>query len=804
LIAGELLATKYIGQPVRRKEDLRFLTGHGCFVDDVALPNTAYAAFVRSPHAHARIVRIDCARARKLPGVLAVLTAKDWIAAGLGELRVKHPVPFSDGRPSNTVARPALANDRVCHVGDNVAVVIAEMLHQAQDAAEAVDVEYDPLPASADLRRALDPETIVIHRSIGTNLHLERRIGNEAEVEKALRTAHHVSEIEIIANRLAPSPIEPRAYLGHYDVARDHHTLWTNSQAPHYVRSWLAEDSLRVPEHKVRVVAPDVGGGFGVKFYHYPEQPIVLWASRIVGRPVRWTSTRSEAFCTDTQARDHYSKARMGFDRDGKIVGLYVDTIANIGAYESTFAASIAAGAHLSVFGGPYSNRNLYVRLRTAYTNTVPIDAYRGAGHPEAISILERLLEMAAHQMGWDIIDLRARNLIQPDQFPYKSPTGTTYDSGNYPGLLAKLEALPHYRALREEQARLRSQGVLLGIGVSSFIENNGGGMSSRRLTALGSTHGTWEVATVRVHPSGKATVLAGTHSQGQGHETAYAQIAAEHLGCAIEDIEVAEGDTDRIAFGNGTWGDRSLVTAGAAIKIAAERVVAKGKRLAAHLLECAAEDLEYRDGRYTVRGTDRAISFQEVARQAYLGANYPSSGFELGLEETAFYDQPMEPSPAAPTSAAMHMAIVIVDAETGRVTLRDFVAVDDCGHIVNPMIVEGQIHGGLAQGLGEGLMEVVRYDTESGQLLSGSFMDYAMPRASDFPRPILGGQVTPAPGNPLGAKGGGESGTRGSQAALCNAVVDALWHLGVRHIDRPLTPLRVWQAIQIANQQRR
>jgi carbon-monoxide dehydrogenase large subunit len=486
----------------------------------------------------------------------------------------------------------------------------------------------------------------------------------------------------------------------------------------------------------------------------------------------------------------------MGFDRDGRITAFYVDTIANMGAYESTFASSICAGAYPSVLAGPYANRNLFIRVRTAYTNTVPIDAYRGAGSPEAISTLDRLVEIGAHQMGIDVTELRMRNLIQPDQFPYRSPTGTTYDSGNYPGLVRKLTEMSGYVALREEQARLRREGVLMGIGIASFIESNGGGMSSRRVMALGSTHGTWEVATVRVHPSGKVTLIAGTHSHGQSHETVYAQIAADYLGCPIDDIDVVEGDTDRIPYGNGTWGDRSLVTAGAAVKIASERVISKGQRLAAHLLECSAADLDYANGRYVVRGTDRTVSFAEVARQAYLGANYPSTGFELGLEETAFYDPPMEPSPAAPTSAAAHLAVVIVDPETGRIALRDFYAVDDCGTIVNPMVVEGQIHGGIAQGLGEAFFEAVRYDAENGQLLTGSFMDYAMPRAGDFPTPVLAKQITLAPNNPLGAKGGGESGTRGSAAAIVNAAVDALWHLGVRHLERPLTPFKVWEAL--------
>jgi carbon-monoxide dehydrogenase large subunit len=791
----------YVGKAVPRQDDLRFVTGHGFFVDDVSLPDVTYAVFVRSPHAHARIVKTKVEAALSSKGVLAVLTGQDWLQDGLGELPSVFPVKFSDGRPMNVALRQALAVDRVRHIGEAVAVVIAETKNLAMSAAEIVQVEYERLPSNSDIKFALDAATPILHDHLGTNLQLERHIGNRQAVEEALANAAHVASIEIRSNRLAPSPIEPRACVGHYDSFLDRYTFWVTAQAPHLVRTWLAESSLRIPEHKIRVVAPDVGGGFGVKLYHYPEDPVVLWASRRVRRPVRWTATRSESFLSDIQARDHYTTARMGFDKTGKIVGLYVETIAAAGAYESTVAASISAGAYPSVMAGPYSNRNVYIWLRTGYTNTVPIDAYRGAGHSEAIAVYERLLEMGAHALQLDPIEVRKRNLIANDQFPYHSPTGAIYDSGNFPGLLNKLVQLSKYQALRKQQTILRKQGVLMGIGTAAFVENNGGGMSSRRITSLGSKHGCWEVATVRVHPSGDITIFAGTHSHGQSHATVYAQIAADYLGCAIEDIDVVEGDTDRIPFGNGTWGARSIATCGPAVKMASERIVNKGRKLAAHLLQCSEDEIDFGDGRYLVRHSNRGMTFREVAHAAYAAFDYPNTGFEVGLEATVFYDPPMQPSPAAPTSSAMHMAVVLVDPETGLVKVRDYFSVDDCGTVINPMLVEGQIHGALAQGLGEALLENVHYDA-NGQLTTGSFLDYAMPRSCHFPTPKLVGQVTLAPGNPLGAKGVGESGIRGPAAAIVNAVVDACWHLGVRHIERPVTSQRVWEALRAAKKE--
>ena len=778
----------YVGSPVRRKEDQRFLVGRGTFVDDVRLPGTTFAAFVRSTHAHADFA-IEASKAESLPGVLRVLTARDWDASGNGDLPVIHPMNFGDGRPMNTAARRALAKDRVRHVGEAIAVVIAETEHQGLDAAEAVEITYRPLPPVVGLAEALEPGAPVVHGQFGTNLQFEREIGDRMAVQKIMDGAAHVTELQLTANRLSGNPLEPRAYLGYH--AQGYSTLWTTSQIPHNIRLWLAQYTLHLPEHRIRVIAPDVGGGFGIKVEHYPEEAVVLWAAVLVGRPVRWAATRQESFLSDVHARDHVTKCRMAFSADGTIIAMSVDTIANAGAYEGTFSASIPGLAYMGPLAGLYRNRNIYARVRVAYTNTVPIEAYRGAGLGEASSVFERLIENGAREMGIDVCEIRSRNLIRPDEFPWQSPTGAVYDGGDFPGLLKKLKALARYEALRAEQARLRAKGILMGIGLSGFPELSGGAMASRRAAMMGSKSGTWEAATVRVHPSGKIVLTTGTHSEGQGHQTSFAQIAADILQCDLDDVEVVEGDTDRTPYGNGTWGDRCTIVAGTAITLAATRVVEKGKKLAAHLLECNEADLDFLAGNYVVRGTNRLIPFKDVAFQAYYGANYPASGFELGLQETAVWDPP-----GSVSSAAFHLAVVLLDPETGAITVRDYFAVDDPGRAINPMILDGQVEGGLAQGLGETLMEGIVYDPDTGQLLSGSFLDYAMPRAADFPRPCLERQETPARSNPLGAKGGGESGTRGPPAAVGNAVVDCLWQMGVRHVERPLTPYRMWQIL--------
>ncbi len=782
----------YIGKALKRREDYRFLVGRGTFVDDVTMPDMTYAAYVRSPHAHARIRGFATDKAKAMPGVFPVLTGQDWEDEGRGKAPVVWEITSRDGTPMREARRNMLSADRVRFVGDTVAMAVAETPHQALDAAEAVAVDYEPLPAVVDTARAIDPDAPLVHEEFGTNLCFDWEIGDEAAVEAGFAAAHHVTELELINNRLSPGYIEPRAVVGRYDSSDEDYTLWSTTQGPHMARRWLAEESLLVPEHKIRVVAPDVGGGFGPKFFHYPEEPTVLWAARKIGRPVRWTATRAESLSTDTHARDHVTTCRMAFGENGDILALRADTIASMGAYLSVFGPCIPTVFSASMLPGMYTLPAVYGRVLGVYTHTVPTDAYRGAGRPEALYVLERLLENGAREMGIDICELRDRNLIQPDQYPYTSPTGVTYDSGNPGGLLDKLRTLADYDALRAEQARQRRNGALMGIGVSSFMDMAGAG-PSKRINEEGGRIGFWDVTNLRVHPTGKVTVFCGSQNHGQAHATTFAQVAADGLGLDIDDIEIVEGDTDRVPFGLGTWGSRSMSVNGAAMAVGTERIIAKGRTLAAHLLECAPGDIDYGEGQFVVQGTDRKLSFAEVANAAYYGADYPD-GFELGLEETVFYDPPDYNYPSS-----MHLCVVIVDAETGRIRPRDFCSVDDVGRIVNPLIVEGQVHGGAVQGIAQALMEHCIYDSQSGQFLSATLMDYALPRAGDLPSFRLATQETLAPDNPLGIKGIGESGAIGAPAAVANAVVDALWHLGVRHVEMPMTPMRVLEAIREA-----
>ena len=781
----------YIGKAVTRREDERFLRGRGTYVDDVGLPDMAYAAFVRSPHAHAKIRGFVTDKAKAIPGVLAVLTAADWSEQGLGESPCLWDLPQRTGEPMARIMRPILTADRARYVGDTVALVVAENQFTARDAAEAVEVDYDVLPANADTARALDPDTAILHEDHGTNLAFDWEVGDEKATEAAFTSAAHVTRLELRNNRLAPSCMEPRAVVGHYDAVRDHYTLWTSSQAPHMVRRWLAENSLFIPEHKIRVISPDVGGGFGQKLWHYPEESTVLWASVAVGRPVRWNATRSETFVVDAHARDHVTTCEMAFDKDGTILAVRADVLSNLGGYLSPSGSCIAPYG-LVMLPGIYQTAIAYGRARGVYTNTTPVDAYRGAGRPECLYLIERLIENGAKELGIDPYEIREKNLIQGEQFPYTTPTGVTYDSGDPPSLLAKLTALGQYDELRAEQECLRGEGILMGIGLAGFVDGAGFG-PSRQVAAAGGQWGTWDSANIRIHPTGKVTVNCGSHNHGQGHSTSFAQVMADNLGCDIDDVEVVEGDTDRIPYGTGTYASRSMSITGSAIAVGGERIITKGKILAAHLLEAATEDIDYDEGAFVVKGTDRKLTFNDIAHAAYYGADYPE-GFELGLDETVFFDPPEFNYPEA-----IHLCTVLIDPETGQVTLRDYFAADDVGVVINPIIVEGQIHGGLAQGIGQALMEDCAYDAESGQLLAGTFMDYGMPRASDLPTFGLTGIETPAPDNPIGVKGAGESGTIGAPSAIGNAVIDALWHLGVRHIEMPFTPGRVLAAIQAA-----
>lgn len=788
-ITGADKKAPYIGRPMLRREDDRFVQGRGHYVDDIKVPGATWCAFVRSPHAHARILSIDTSGARDMPGVHLVLTGEDWKAAGLGTLTVVHPMHFGDGRPMNEAPRPALATEKVCHVGDVVAAVVADTKDQAEEAALAVAVDYEPLTPIVDLRAAVAPDAPLVHEEFGSNLVFEVERGNAERAEAALASAHLVVELDLTNTRLSANPLEPRAYLCDYDAGRDLYTLYATSQQPHFLRRWLAVYTLFIPEHKIRVVSPDVGGGFGVKGNFAVEVSTIVWATSLLKRPVRWTATRSETLMSDAQARDHRSRARMGFDADGRIVGLAVDTLACLGGYLSNFAPSIPGNSYPQTISGLYRIDTAHLRVRGVYTNTVPVDAYRGSGRPEATWAYERLIELGARRLGLDVIEIRRRNLLRSEDFPYSAPGGRVYDSGNPPKLLDTLLSLADYDALRAEQQRLRREGVLMGLGLACFIDKAGTGPSAN-LAKRGGLHGGWESAVVRVHSDGKVTIFAGSHSHGQGHDITYAQICADRLGIDVDDIAVVEGDTDRVPFGNGTWGARSVSVAGTAIYRAADKVMEKARAMAAEVLGCEVDALDYDAGRFSSRATNQSLSFAEVADLAYHGV---LPGVAPGLEVTEFYDPPDTNDPQA-----MHLAVVIVDPTFGTVRLRDMYAVDDCGTIINPMIVEGQVHGGLAQGIGQALMEHVLYDGD-GQLLSGTFMDYAMPRAPDMPSFQTGFIETPAPSNPLGAKGGSESGAIGAPAAIANAVVDALWHLGVDDISLPITPQEIWRRLRAA-----
>jgi carbon-monoxide dehydrogenase large subunit len=784
----------YFGQPLRRREDLRFIKGKGRYSDDFVLPGMTYAAFVRSPHAHAAIRSLSIDAAAALPGVVKVLTADHWEAAGNGELVCVHPMPFSDGRSMNEKLKPVIAKGKVCHVGDVVACVIGETRNAAMDGAEAVAVEYDPLPSVTRISQALEADAPILHEAIGSNIVFEIEKGDSDAVAAVFEQAYHITEMTLDSNRVAGNPLEPRVFLARHEEETGQFTVWCTSQIPHYFRRWLAKYLLHESEHKIRVISPDVGGGFGLKI-HLAEGAVVTWASKLLGRPVKWTATRQESFMSDSQARDHHTKAKMAFDSSGNIIAMKVDTIAALGGYLSQFAPSIPGNSYPQTVTGLYTTPAVHLRVRGAYSNTVSVDAYRGSGRPEATWVNERLLENGAREMGMDVVEIRRRNLIRADQFPYPNLLGRTYDSGDPPALLEKLLDLADYEMLRRKQKTLREQGVLMGIGLACFLDKSGTG-SSRNLSVRGGLHGGYESATVRVHSDGKVTVFSGSHSHGQGHDTAFSQLAADHLGIAIDHIELVQGDTDRVPFGNGTWGSRSASVGGVAIVMAAQKVIEKARRLAAHVLECAMEDIDYDDGVFRVRGTDRAIDFTEVADLAYHGARLPEDrSLTPGLEETVFYEPTDTNDPQA-----MHLATVIVDADTGVVKVHDYFTSDDCGRIINPMIVEGQIHGGLAQGIGQAMLEHVIYDDEDGQLLAGSFMDYAMPRASDMPENLgLTFQEIPCPSNMLGVKGGSETGTIGPPATIGNAVVDALWHLGVRHVELPITSHNVWRALRQA-----
>ncbi len=780
----------HVGQPLLRREDRRLLTGGGRFVDDIALPGMGHVAFLRSPHASARIVSLSLELARALPGVLAVVSAAEWKNEGFGELVCVHPMPFSDGRPMNEALRPAFAGERVCHVGDVIAAVAATSATAAMDAVEAIDVDYEPLPAIADTGRALDAAAPLVHPHLGTNLVTEVTKGDRAATEAAFARAAHVTSLALVSNRLIGAPLETHAFLARHDTALDETTLWATNQMPHMLKQWLCQHTLRIPEHKLRVIAPDVGGSFGSKGSFLPEVSTVVWLARKLGRPMKWTASRAEDFLTQTHGRDHVTNARMAFDSTGIIVGMEVDTIAALGAYLSNFAPSIPGNSYPQTITGLYRTPALWMRVRCVYTNTVPVGPYRGSGRPEAALVNERLIENGARELGMDVVEIRRRNMLKAGDFPYRSPTGRVFDCADPPRMLGILAEMSDYDHLRSEQSKTRTEGRLIGIGLAGFFEKSGSGPSAN-MARSGAHHGGFETATVRIHGDGKATVLVGTHNHGQGHDITYAAIAADRLGLAINDIAIVEGDTGSVAFGNGTWGSRSTSVGGAAVYRAAETIMGKVRRIAAHAIGCPDQTLVHAGQTFGALGTNRTITFAEIATLALRGHNLPP-GMEPNLECTVSHDPVDSNDPLA-----IHLAVVEIDPETGVVAVKGYFTVDDCGTIINPMIVEGQVRGGFAQGLGQAMMEEAAYDPVSGQLLAGTFLDYAIPRASDMPPISCAFIETPAPSNPLGVKGGSETGTIGPPAAIANAVVDALWHLGVRNVQLPLRPEKIWKLMR-------
>jgi carbon-monoxide dehydrogenase large subunit len=774
-----------IGARIARKEDYRFLTGAGQYTDDVSLPNQAYAAFVRSPHAHAKIKSIKTDKAKASPGVIGIFTGTDLANAKVGGLPCGWLITDVHGLPMKEPPHPYLAQGKVRHVGDQVAVVVATSLNQARDAAEKVEVDYEVLPAVADPGKARTKGAPVLHDSAPDNTCYVWALGDKAKVDEAFAKAAHVTKLDFINNRLIPNAIEPRAAIGSYSRADDAYTLYVASQNPHVERLLMTAFVLGLPEHKVRVVAPDVGGGFGSKIYLYAEDVVVTWASRQLGRPVKWTSDRSEAFVSDAHGRDHVTTAELALDKDGKFLAMRVRTTANLGAYLSTFASCIPTILYATLLAGQYTTPQIYCEVTAVFTNTTPVDAYRGAGRPEATYVVERLVETAARELKIGPAELRRRNFIR--QFPYQTPVALQYDTGNYEATLDAALTLGEVSGFAARREESRKRGKLRGIGYAAYIEACGIAPSAVA-GSLGARAGLFEAGEIRVHPTGSVTVFTGSHSHGQGHETTFAQVVADRLGLPIENVDIVHGDTSKILFGMGTYGSRSLAVGGTAIVKALDKIIAKGKKIAAHLLEASEADIEYDRGEFKVAGTDRKKMFGEIAFAAYVPHNYPHDKLEPGLNENAFYDPSNFTFPAG-----TYVCEVEVDRETGQVTIDRFTAVDDFGKVINPMIVEGQVHGGLTQGIGQALTEGCRYDG-TGQLVTGSLMDYCLPRAGDVPSYRVDTRETPCTHNPLGVKGCGEAGAIGAPAAVMNAITDAL---GVKDLPMPATAHAVWRTLQ-------
>jgi len=776
----------FIGQSVPRREDARFLTGRGQYTDDITLPQQTYGIFVRSPYAHARLTRVDTAAAQAAPGVLGVYTGEHF--KDVGGLPCGWLINSIDSTPMKEPKHPILALDKVRYVGDRVALVVAGTLQQAKDAAALVEVDYEELPAVVDVAKAAQVAAAggALHAEAPDNQCYLWSIGDSAGTDAAIASAPHVSKLTFRNNRLVPNAIEPRAANASYSPADDNYTLYVANQNPHVERLLMCAFVLGIPEHKMRVVAPDVGGGFGSKIFLYGEETALVWASKQLGRPIKWTADRSEAFLSDAHGRDHLTTVELATDKQGKFLAMRVHTQANLGAYLSTFSSAVPTILYATLLAGQYATPKISCQVQAMFTNTAPVDAYRGAGRPEATYVVERIVETAAHDLGIDPAEIRRRNFVR--EFPYATPVGLTYDTGDYEATMARAIELADVAGFAARKAESEAKGLKRGIGYSAYIEACGIAPSSVA-GALGARAGLFEAGEVRVHPTGKVTIFTGSHSHGQGHETTFAQVVADKLGIPLDDVTIEHGDTGKVLFGMGTYGSRSLAVGGTAIVKALDKVVAKGRKIAAHLMEAADTDVVFEDGVFKVAGTDKNVPFAQVALTAYVPHNFPHDKLEPGLNENAFYDPSNFTYPAG-----TYICEVEVDPRTGETRVDRFTACDDFGNVINPMIVEGQVHGGLAQGIGQALLEHGVYDDDSGQLLSGSYMDYAMPRADNFPHfQVETVQGTPCTHNPLGVKGCGEAGAIGSPPAIINAICNAI---GVRDMPMPATSFTVWKAL--------
>ncbi|WP_071674808.1 xanthine dehydrogenase family protein molybdopterin-binding subunit [Nioella nitratireducens] len=779
-----------IGASSKRREDVRFLTGNGNYTDDINVAGQAYVHFLRSDVAHGRLTKVDTSAAAEMPGVIRVFTGADF--EGVGGLPCGWQVTDKHGNPMQEPAHPVLAQGKVRHVGDPIAAIVAETPAQARNAAEAIEIDIEDLPAVIDMKAALQEGAPKVHDDLDNNLCYDWGFveENKGAVDEAFSKAAHVTTLELVNQRLVANPMEPRVAVGDFNRSTGDSTLYTTSQNPHVIRLLMGAFVLGIPEHKLRVVAPDVGGGFGSKIFHYAEEAFCTFAAKALARPVKWTSSRSEAFISDAHGRDHVTKIELALDADNNFTALRTETYANMGAYLSTFAPSVPTWLHGTLMAGNYKTPLIYVNVKAVFTNTVPVDAYRGAGRPEATYQLERVVDKAARELGVDPIALRRQNFIT--EFPYATPVAVEYDTGDYNATMDKLLEMVDRDGFDARAAESAKSGKLRGFGVNTYIEACGIAPSAL-VGQLGARAGLYESATVRVNATGGLVVMTGSHSHGQGHETAFPQVVADMIGIPEDMVEVVHGDTANTPMGMGTYGSRSLAVGGSAIVRATEKIINKAKKIAAHLMEASEGDIELKDGQFTVAGTDKSVAWGDVTLAAYVPHNYPLEELEPGLEETAFYDPANFTYPAG-----AYACEVEVDPDTGKVEICSFAAADDFGNVVNPMIVEGQVHGGLAQGIGQALLEGAVYDSD-GQLLTASYMDYAMPRADDVPSfQVDHSCSTPCTHNPLGVKGCGEAGAIGSPPAVVNAVVDALNRGGhnVTHIDMPLSPSRVWSAM--------